>query len=173
VATYDERFLAAVLAARWTARLMAPCVLLAFVALGRRFARAAALRRLACRAAAVTHAIHLAAVAVVIVLEPPAAHRGGELLTEVGGGSAAAVIVAGWWLWDRPFYRWLTYWPWGVLAFTYLFLARLGDTAPRIAAAPALFGPVMLLLLGALAVRVWADTSRSALSRRSRAVPAV
>jgi hypothetical protein len=164
---------AAVLAARWTARVMAPVFLVAFVALGRRFAGAARLRRLACRAAAVTHAIHLAAVAVVVALEPPAAHRGGELLTEIGGGSAAAVIVAGWWLWDREFYRWLTYWPWGVFAFTYLFLARLGDAAPRIAAAPAVFAPVLAALLAALVVRVWADaTSPRGLSSPSRGVAA-
>lgn len=110
---------------------MAPFVLVAFVALGRRFGAAVTLRRTACRAAAFLHGVHLAAVAVVVALEPPAA------------------------------------------AFTYLFLARLGDTAPRIAAAPALFAPVLLILIAALAVRVWADiASLPVRSPRSRDVEA-
>ena len=149
----------AVHAARWTARVMLPFVVAAFVVLGRSFDAPAPLRQALCRAAALSHAVHLVAVAFVIALEPPPAHEGAALLTEVGGGSAAAVVVAGWWLWDRGWYRWLTYFPWGVLAFTYVFLVRFGDSAPRITAAPAVFGPVLALLAAALLLRVWSDQS--------------
>jgi hypothetical protein len=149
----------AVYAARWTARAMLPFVVAAFVVLGRSFDAPAPLRQALCRSAAVSHAIHLTAVAFVIALEPPEARQGLGLLTELGGGSAGAVVIAGWWLWDRGWYRWLTYLPWGVLAFTYLFLTRLGDDAPRIAAAPAVFGPLLALLLAALLLRVWSDVS--------------
>jgi hypothetical protein len=149
----------AVHAARWTARAMLPFVVAAFVVLGRSFDAPAHVRQALCRAAAVSHAIHLAAVTAVIALEPPEARAGLGLLTELGGGGAGAVIVAGWWLWDRGWYRWATYVPWGVLAFTYLFLTRLGDSAPRITASPAVFGPVLAALLAALLVRVWSDLS--------------
>ena len=158
----------AVLAARWTARAMLPVAVSAFVVLGRSFDAPAPLRQALCRAAAVSHAIHLAMVAVVIALEPPEARAGLGLLTELGGGSAGAVLIAGWWLWDRDWYRWLTYIPWGVLAFTYLFLARYGDSAPRISAAPAVFGPLLALLIAALLLRVWSDVSGSGQRRQRR-----
>jgi hypothetical protein len=151
--------LPAVHAARWTARVMVPFLLAAFLVLGRRFEAPAGLRRALLRAAALTHAVHLVAVAFVVALEPPAAHDGSALLTEVGGGLVASVVVAGFWLWNRAWYRWLTYLPWGVLAFTYLFLVRFGDSAPRLAAAPAVFGPVVALLAAALLVRAWSDVS--------------
>lgn len=156
----------AVHAARWTARVMLPFMVAAFVVLGRSFVAPAPLRQALCRAAAASHGVHLFAVAFVIALEPPAARDGMGLLTEVGGGGAAAVVVAGWWLWDRGWYRWLTYVPWGVLAFTYLFLVRLGDSAPRITAAPAVFGPVLALLTAALLLRLWSDLSGESRERR-------
>ena len=131
----------AVHAARWTARVMFPFIVAAFVVLGRSFRTSAPLRQALCRASALSHAVHLVAVAFVVALEPPEAREGLGLVTEVGGGSAAAVVVAGWWLSDRGWYRWITYFPWGVLAFTYIFLVRLGDTAPRIEAAPPSSGP--------------------------------
>jgi hypothetical protein len=159
VAASGLGFVTAVLAARWTARVMLPFVVAAFVVLGRSFDAPAPVRRALCRAAAASHAVHLVAVAFVIALEPPEARAGLGLLTEAGGGSASGVVVAGWWLWDRGWYRWLTYFPWGVLAFTYIFLVRFGDAAPRIAAAPAVFGPVLALLMGALLLRVWSDVS--------------
>jgi hypothetical protein len=160
LAAQGTGLLPAVHAARWTARAMAPFVLAAFVVLGRRFDGRPDLRRALCRAAALSHAVHLVAVAFVVALEPPQARDGMGLLTELGGGSAAAVVVAGWWLWNRGWYRWLTYFPWGVLAFTYLFLVRLGDASPRIAAAPALFGPVVVLLAAAFGLRIWSDLVR-------------
>lgn len=159
IAVEGPGFVPAVHAARWTARVMLPFLVAAFVVLGRRFDAHVLLRRALCRAAALSHAVHLVAVGFVVALEPPAARAGMGLITEVGGGSAAGVVVAGWWLWERGWYRWLSYLPWGVLAFTYLFLARLGDSAPRVAAAPAVFGPVLALLTAALVVRVWSDTA--------------
>ncbi|HET8646127.1 MAG TPA: hypothetical protein VFO85_11595 [Vicinamibacteria bacterium] len=153
-------FVTAVYAARWTARAMLPFVVLAFVLLGRRWDPVPPARRSACRAAAVAQAVHLVAIAFVVALEPPSAREGGGLLTEIGGGSAAAVVVAGWWLWNRGWYRWLTYWPWAVFVFTYVFLPRFGDDLPRVSAAPATFVPLLALLAAALAVRVWSDVQR-------------
>jgi hypothetical protein len=40
-----------------------------------------------------------------------------------------------------------------------LFLVRFGDSAPRLAAAPGVFGPVVALLAAALLVRAWSDMS--------------
>jgi hypothetical protein len=159
VAVEGVGFVPAVHAARWTARAMLPFLVAAFVVLGRRFDPHAPLRRALCRSAALSHGVHLVAVAFVVALEPPEARGGMGLVTELGGGSAAAVVIGGWWLWNRGWYRWLSYFPWGVLAFTYLVLARLGDSAPRVAAAPAVFGPVVALLAGALLLRVWSDAA--------------
>jgi hypothetical protein len=67
------------------------------------------------------------------------------------------VLVIGALAWAQPWYRWLQYWAWGVFFFTYVFLPQHGQQAPRIAARPHVFGPVVATLLMALCWRAWLD----------------
>jgi hypothetical protein len=78
-------------------------------------------------------------------------------IVSLGGAAAAALVLVGWLCWDRPWYRWAVYWPWVVFLFTYVFLARHGETTARVFEAPLLFMPAAGLLLVALLARVRSD----------------
>ena len=108
---------------------MLPFIVAAFIVLGPQLRRAASRHDgRSPRGGRSSHAIHLVVVAFVVALDAEA-RAGAGLLTELGGAQrpARAVyrrLVA---LGAATAYRWLTYFPWGVLAFTYLFLTRLAD----------------------------------------------
>jgi hypothetical protein len=142
----------------WTARLTLALFVAAFVLLGTR--AGAGPRKVACRAAAFAMALHLLAITRLVQLLDKAPLKFGtvvEAVFSLGGAAAAALVVAGWWYWDRRWYRWAVYWPWGVFLATYVFLTRQGDAAARVVAAPHVFVPVVVLLVGVLAWRVRAD----------------
>lgn len=150
----------------WTARVVLAFFLVGFVSLGR--PGAVGMQRLACRGAAAVMALHLVALLVLNRLIGRAPLSFGtvmEWLVSLGGGGAALVVVAGWVFWNRPWYRFAVYWPWGVFLFTYVILARHGDTTARVRAAPLVFGPVVVVLALALVWRVRADF-RSLVARR-------
>jgi hypothetical protein len=142
----------------WTARLTLPLFVAAFVSFGPR--ALPAIRQVACRSAAFAMALHLLAVMRLAQLTGKAPLAFGTVpaaLVSLGGAGAAGVLLSGWLYWDRPWYRWAMYWPWGVFLFTYLFLARSGEETGRIFAAPLTFLPVVLVLLGAFVWRLRSD----------------
>jgi hypothetical protein len=142
----------------WTARVTLAFFVVGFVLLGRPGATSG--QRVACRGAAAVMVVHLVALVVLNRLIGRAPLSFGSLmqwLVSIGGGGAAVVVVLGWFFWNRGWYRYAVYWPWGVFLFTYVILVRHGDTAARIRAAPLLFGPVVAVLLLVLAWRVRAD----------------
>jgi hypothetical protein len=142
----------------WTARLTLAVFLVAFVLLGKRTASFA--QSLACRICGFMMALHLAALTTLASLNKEAPLSFGsplELIVSFGGAGAALVLVIGALAWAQPWYRWLQYWAWGVFFFTYVFLPQHGQQAPRVAARPHVFGPVVATLLMALCWRAWLD----------------
>jgi hypothetical protein len=142
----------------WTARSVLPPFIVAFLFAGWR-TRAAA-QRIASRIAAFAMVLHTLAIIWLAHLEgePPLRFRTPmECLVSIGGGTALGLVLAGWFYSEKPWYRWAMYWPWGVFVFTYVFLARHGETAPRIMAAPLYFVPILLVLLVVFFWRVLMD----------------
>jgi hypothetical protein len=142
----------------WTARLTLPLFVVAFVSLGQRAATGT--QGIACRTAAFAMALHLLALIRLSLLMdrvPLVFQTVGGSLVSLGGLAAASLVLVGWICWDRSWYRWAVYWPWAVFLFTYLFLARQGEQASRVVAAPLSFLPVVGLLLLALGWRVSLD----------------
>jgi hypothetical protein len=142
----------------WTARITLVLFVVAFVSLGH--PGLAGARRISCRAAAFSMALHVLALLRLAQLAGTAPLAFGTLLQAVfslGGAAAAALVVLGWVCWDQAWYRWAVYWPWVVFFFTYVVLTSRGDESPRIFAAPLLFLPVVVLLLAALLWRARLD----------------
>lgn len=140
----------------WTARSVLPSFITAFLCAGWQ----SRIQRIACRIAAFAMALHLIALLLLnhlIGKAPLAFHTPMEALISVGGAVALVLVLVGWSFGDKPWYRWAMYWPWAVFIFTYVFLPRYGDAAPRILAAPVYFGPILAFLFGAFLWRVRLD----------------
>jgi hypothetical protein len=145
----------------WTARMTLILFVTGFVLLG--LGSGTGTRKLACRAAAFVMGLHLLALlrlAQLVGVAPLSFASVSKAVTSLGGVAAMAIVLAGWLCWDRRWYRWAVYWPWGVFLFTYVFLSRHGDAAARVRAAPLSFGPIAVLLLVALGWRLGADLKR-------------
>jgi hypothetical protein len=145
----------------WTARSVLPPFIVAFLFAGWR--PGTTTQRIACRIAAFTMTLHTLAIIRLSYLEgePPLSFRNPmECLVSIGGGTALGLVLVGWFYGERPWYRWAMYWPWGVFVFTYIFLARHGETPPRIVAAPLYFAPILFVLFVAFAWRAFMDFRR-------------
>jgi hypothetical protein len=135
----------------WTARLALPLFVAAFVFVEP--PASAAARKLACRSAAFTMALHLPAIGRLCQLTGEAPLAFGtppQAIFSLGGAAAAALVVLGWPYGDRGWYQWAQYWPWSVFLITYVFLPRHGDQGARVFASPLFFAPVLLLLVALL-----------------------
>jgi hypothetical protein len=131
---------------RWTARTSLVFFCLAFASWGLAPWAWPARRRDGLLAAlAVSHGLHLLAIAALAVHTDGAnvAERASRLL---GGALAYAVIFLAAWRPAGAWARWGLFWVWVVFLASYL---------PRAIASPLLYGPAVLALVLAMAIRLW------------------
>jgi hypothetical protein len=133
-------------AVRWTARASLVIFSLAFASWGLSPTAWPARRRSGLlRTLALSHGVHLAAVAALARQTRGASVADNTLVTTLGGMLAYAVIFWGAWRPASAFVRWGAFWVWTVFLISYL---------PRAIEAPAAFGPAVALLAAALLVRL-------------------
>jgi hypothetical protein len=137
---------------RWTARTSLVLFCLAFLSWGLSPSSWPVRHRSGLLSAlALSHGLHLMAIGAL------ALHTGGANLAErasrlAGGGLAYAVIFLAAWRPESPWVKWGSFWVWIVFLVSYL---------PRAVESPIAFGPAVVVLVVAMAVRLWGTVRAS------------